>query len=134
MMMKIDGACHCGAVTFTAEVDPSRVVVCHCSDCQVLSGAPFRAIVAADIAGFALQGATKRYVKQAQSGTRRAQVFCPECGTPLYGAAAENPTQVVIRVGCIAQRAQLRPSRQIWLHSAQPWIGELVGVPGEIQQ
>jgi len=133
-MMKINGACHCGAVRFTAEVDPARVVVCHCSDCQVLSGAPFRAIVAADIASFALQGMTKRYVKQAQSGNRRAQVFCPECGTPLYGAAAENPTQVVIRVGCVEQRAQLRPSRQIWQHSAQPWIAELAGVPGEVQQ
>lgn len=133
-LMKINGACHCGAVSFTAEVDPARVAVCHCSDCQVLSGAPLRAIVAADIAGFALQGRTQRYVKQAQSGNRRAQVFCPECGTPLYGAAAENPTQVVIRVGCIEQRALLRPSRQIWLHSAQPWIGELAGVPGDAQQ
>ena len=45
--MKIDGACHCGAVRFTAEIEPERVMVCHCTDCQVLSGAPFRAVVAA---------------------------------------------------------------------------------------
>ena len=43
MVMKVDGACHCGLISFTAEIEPSRVMVCHCSDCQVLSGAPFRA-------------------------------------------------------------------------------------------
>jgi hypothetical protein len=68
--MHIDGACHCGSVTFTAEIDPSRVMVCHCTDCQVLSGSPFRAIVAASIERFAVNGLTKSYVKTAQSGRR----------------------------------------------------------------
>ena len=38
--MRIDGACHCRAVSFTAEVDPGRVMVCPCTSCHVLSGAP----------------------------------------------------------------------------------------------
>ena len=40
--MKVDGACHCGRITFEAEIDPERVRICHCSDCQVLSGSAFR--------------------------------------------------------------------------------------------
>jgi hypothetical protein len=40
--MKIDGSCHCGRVTFTADVNPNKVNLCHC-DCQALSGTPFRA-------------------------------------------------------------------------------------------
>ena len=52
--MQIDGSCHCGLISFTAEVDPSRVVVCHCSDCQVLSGSSFRIIVPAPIRSFVL--------------------------------------------------------------------------------
>ena len=60
--MHIDGACHCGAVSFTAEVDPGRVMVCHCTDCQVLSGAPFRAVVAAPYESLAVTGTTKRYI------------------------------------------------------------------------
>jgi len=132
--MHIDGACHCGSVTFTAEIDPSRVMVCHCTDCQVLSGSPFRAIVAASIERFAVNGLTKSYVKTAQSGNRRAQVFCPECGTPLYATAPENATSVVIRLGCVAQRAQLRPAAQVWQHSALPWLSELPAVPGSPEQ
>jgi hypothetical protein len=132
--MKIDGACHCGAVSFTASVDPDRVMVCHCADCQVLSGAPFRAVVAAPYETLAVEGATKSYVKVAQSGNRRAQVFCPECATPLWATAPENPTSVIIRLGCVEQRAQLKPSTQIWQHSSLPWLAELASVPGSPQQ
>jgi hypothetical protein len=132
--MQIDGACHCGAVSFTAEIDPSRVVVCHCTDCQVMSGSAFRIVVHAPFDGFAVQGPTKRYVKVADSGNRRVQVFCPECGTPLYAVAPENPTSVSIRLGCVKQRAQLQPAAQIWQHSALPWLSELPVVPGSARQ
>ena len=132
--MKIDGACHCGLISFSANIDPSRVMACHCSDCQVLSGAPFRAAVAAPIETFALRGQPKCYIKIAQSGNRRAQYFCPECGTPLYAAAPENPTYVLIRLGCVAQRAQLKPAVQLWQHSALPWLPELPSIPGSPEQ
>jgi hypothetical protein len=36
---------------------------------------------------------------------------------------------VVIRLGCVAQRAQLRPSLQVWQHSALPWVTELASIP-----
>ncbi|MFE1571533.1 GFA family protein [Comamonas odontotermitis] len=127
--MHIHGSCHCGAIRFTADIDPERVTLCHCSDCQALSGAPMRAIVRAPIDQFQLQGNPKAYVKTAQSGQRRAQVFCPECGTPLYGSEAVNPQYVVIRLGCVAERAGLPPRKQIWTRSAMPWIHDLENVP-----
>ncbi len=40
--MKIDGSCHCGKITLTAEVNPSTAMVCHCTDCQILGGGPCR--------------------------------------------------------------------------------------------
>jgi hypothetical protein len=132
--MQIHGACHCGSISFTAEIDPARVMVCHCTDCQVLSGAPLRAIAISPIDKFHLKGTPKSYVKVAQSGNRRAQVFCPECGTPLYATAPENPTSVVIRLGCVAERTQLTPAAQVWQHSALPWLSHLSAVPGSPEQ
>lgn len=132
--MHINGSCHCGAIGFSAEIDPARVMVCHCADCQIMSGSPFRAVVAVPIGQFSLRGTPKNYVKVAQSGNRRAQAFCPECGTPLYATAPENPTSVVIRLGCVEQRAQLRPAVQIWQHSAMPWLADLADVPGTAEQ
>jgi hypothetical protein len=128
--MQIEGACHCGRISFTAQIDPARVMVCHCSDCQVMSGSPFRAVVPAPIETFVLRGEPKRYIKTADSGNKRVQAFCPDCGTPLFATAPENATQVVIRTGCLKQRAMLVPKAQIWQHSALPWIGAVHALPG----
>ena len=90
----------------------------------------FRAVVAAPIGSFVLRGQPKSYIKVAQSGNRRAQAFCPECGTPLYATAPENATSVTIRLGCVKQRARLKPAVQIWQHSAMPWLSDLPSIPG----
>ena len=120
--MRVEGQCHCGEISFSAEIDPDQVTLCHCTDCQVLSGSPFREVAVAPIESFVLRGSPKSYVKVAASGNRRAQMFCPTCGTPLYGTAPENPTSVTLRLGCVKQRADLRPSKQVWQQSALPWV------------
>ena len=117
--MRIDGQCHCGNIANAAAVDPDTVGICHCTDCQTLSGSPYRAAVAAPAADFVLLRGTPRiYIKTADSGTKRAQAFCPDCGTPIYAAAPHDPPTYSLRIGAIRQRAALRPQRQIWCDSA----------------
>jgi hypothetical protein len=129
--MKVDGACHCGQITYTAEVDPETVVLCHCTDCQRLSGTAFRSVVPAPAAGFKLlTGQPKLYMKTAESGNKRIQAFCPECGTSVYSAAAENTPAYSLRLGALRQRAQLTPKTQIWCRSALTWVMDL----GSIKQ
>jgi len=40
--MHIDGQCHCGRITFEADIDPDEVSICHCTGCQSLTGSPYR--------------------------------------------------------------------------------------------
>jgi hypothetical protein len=128
--MKIDGSCHCGAITYQAEIDPEGVRLCHCADCQTLSGSAFRVVVSAVDGSFQLlSGQPKLYVKTAESGTKRAQAFCPDCGTQIYATSADDgPKSYGLRVGTIRQRAQLRPSTQYWCRSAQPWLTDLQSI------
>lgn len=132
--MQIEGSCHCGRITFTAEVDPSRVVVCHCSDCQILSGSPFRVIVPAPMQSFVVHGEPRCYIKVADSGNRRIQAFCPECATPIFGAPAEDAEYVTVRIGCVKQRAALAPHAQIWTRSSLPWLRNIPDLPACEQQ
>ena len=127
--MHIDGACHCGNIAFEAEVDPEAVRLCHCTDCQTTSGSLFRAnIVAAGETFRLVRGHPQIYIKTADSGAKRAQAFCPDCGTGLYSAAPVDPASYVVRVGVIAQRAMFRPRLQIWCRSALPWTADVLGV------
>ena len=45
--LEVDGSCHCGQITYSARVDPSSVSICHCTDCQALTGSAFRVTVSA---------------------------------------------------------------------------------------
>jgi len=123
--MKIAGGCHCGAITYEAEIDAKMVVICHCTDCQTLSGSAFRVVVPAKREGFKLTGEPKIYVKTGESGRKRTQAFCSNCGTPMYSADVTNPQVFNIRVGTIRQRADLQPKVQIWCRSALSWTMNL---------
>jgi hypothetical protein len=128
--VKIDGSCHCGHISFEAEVDPATVVICHCTDCQTLSGSAFRTVVPTKGESFVLlSGEPKIYVKVSESGNRREQAFCPDCGTPIYSAPPGNVAKVVsLRVGTIHQRDRLPPTDQYWFRSVQKWLQNLSAI------
>lgn len=128
--MKVDGACHCGAIAFEADIDPDKVRICHCTDCQKLSGAPFRVVAPCPEQQFnLLKGEPKIYVKTAESGRRRQQAFCSHCGSSIYATSDEpaGTRSFGLRIGILSQREQLAPKRQFWLRSALPWLPFLPG-------
>jgi hypothetical protein len=131
--MHITGQCHCGAISFTAEADPERVLVCHCADCQVFSGAPFRAVLPVPVDAVKVRGNPKQYVKVAASGNRRVQAFCGDCGTQLYATEAESATVLNLRLGCVNERAALPPKLQVWANSGMPWVHSLDDVPAHLR-
>ena len=128
--MKIDGACLCGAIRYSAEIDPDKVIVCHCTDCQIGSGGAFRWGTVIARAQFVLEaGAPKFYRKIAESGRARSLAFCGDCGTSLYGTQADDPQSYSLRLSTARQAAQLKPMAQIWDRSRVAWLGEVDQLP-----
>jgi hypothetical protein len=127
--MKIEGGCHCGAISFEAEVDTQKVAICHCTDCQQISGAPYRASVPALAEKLTLRGSPKHYVKTADSGNKRLHGFCGDCGSAIYATSPDDRRVFNLRVGAIKERAQLVPKMQAWCGSAMPWVNDLVAIP-----
>jgi hypothetical protein len=130
--MHVNGQCHCGRVTFEADIDPQAVSICHCTDCQILTGSPFRVTVLCSGNQIRTTGqAPKIYAKAGDNGRVRYQHFCSDCGSPLFTSGeGEQTDNWGIRWGSIRQRALLKPVRQIWCRSAVPWLGEVAGLPG----
>ncbi len=134
--MKVNGQCYCGNIQYEAEVDPERVVICHCTDCQQLSGSAFRTVAFTREDAFESKGgAIKEFIKTAASGNRRAQGFCGECGSAIYATSVgEGPKTYGLRVGTLAQRRQLKPRRQVWQSSALDWVGTIEDLPAVDKQ
>ena len=127
--MKIDGHCHCGEIAFEADVDPGGLTICHCTDCQMLTGSAFRSNIRVASDQFKLvRGEPRGYIKTAESGNRRRHAFCGTCGTPIYATAVEKPSSYSLRLGTITQRAAFTPKRQIWRQSALPWVDTIGAV------
>jgi hypothetical protein len=131
MIMKIDGRCHCGYVTFEAEADPETTTICNCTDCQTMSGAPLRAVIITRPGTFVLlSGKPTEYRKTADSGNIRVQAFCPRCGTALYATSVDDgPKAYNVRLGSVRQRNELPPRRQIFVRSQPGWVNDLSSIP-----
>jgi hypothetical protein len=125
--MKIDGACHCGYIAYEVEADPAKAMICHCTNCQTLSGSAFRTVLPTQVGSFkSRSGELKIYIKTGESGTARPQSFYPNCGTPIYSTiVGEDPKVYVLRLGTVRQRDQFTPKLQLWSRSAQPWVNDI---------
>jgi hypothetical protein len=125
--VKIDGGCHCGYITYEGEADPETATICHCADCQTLSGSAFRTAVPVKSDVFRIvTGEPAIYVKTAESGNKRQQAFCPRCGSPIFSAPpGDGPKNYMIRLGTVRQRDRFAPKVQIWMRSRQRWLDHL---------
>lgn len=123
--MKVEGGCHCGVIKVEADVDPEKVSICHCTDCQTGTGSAFRVSVPVPGDQFKMTGTPTAYVKTtADSGNPRVQAFCPKCGSPIYSTTPGEGKQAayMLRVGILKQRDVLVPKRQNWFRSARSWV------------
>ena len=93
---------------------------------ETLSGSAFRVVAYTREDAFKLlSGELKIYVKTSESGNRRPQSFCPECGTPIHATSVGVGSKVyAIRLGTARQRDQITPNVQVWSRSAQPWVSD----------
>ena len=126
--MKINGSCQCGKITFRAEANPGSVHLCHCTECQAISGSPFRWSVTVSENDYELlSGTPKIFVKKiSNEGIESHQVFCPDCASPLYVTSNKaGPRNFHVRLGTVEERAQFVPRKQYWHEESQLWIYNL---------
>jgi hypothetical protein len=127
--MKVDGSCHCGAVTYDAEINPDQVVICHCTDCQTFSSAPYRvSVFGVPSESIQIEGSPKTYIKTGGSGRKVLVAFCGDCGTALYSTKSDTDAPLNLRIGAIKQRDELVPKMQGFCGSAMPWATNIDGI------
>ena len=119
--IKVNGTCHCSQIEIEAVVQKSEVRACHCTDCQKMSGAPLRAIAVAPADQIKIKGIPNEYIKIGDSGNKRIQAFCPECGTQLF-ATDMKKTLYNLRTGFLEQKNDLIPKTHVFTQSSMSWI------------
>ena len=121
-----EGGCHCGALRYKLTKLPLRTLICHCTDCQRISGSAFGISVVCVEAAFSLSGTPKHVARMLGSGATGIRWTCSSCGVWICGDAkpdlATNLTRRIVRGGTFDSTSWIKPDMHVWTRSAQPWI------------
>jgi len=97
-MPEYKGACHCGAVEWTAEVDEVHIP-CHCYACKYVSGGEYtlNQIIPKDNLKIT-KGELKTYTYKGDSGNDTVCYFCGTCtANPYHHQKVLGPDKIVVR-------------------------------------
>jgi hypothetical protein len=113
------GGCLCGAARYRSEADPVRVVICHCSICRRVSGAPMLCFVHFPVGAFTwVAGGPTRY----RSSANAERGFCPRCGSTLTMHEPVIADRVQVALGSLDNPELIKPDDHVWTGQQLPWL------------
>ncbi len=119
---KFSGGCACGAIRYTCTAAPRYMGNCHCRDCQHATGSAYFPAVLVRNADFTLEkGEPSWYESVSDRGSLMRRGFCSTCGSPLFLQNDANETVTVLFAGSLDDPSWYKPSRDIFVKSAQSW-------------
>jgi len=121
-MAQIAGGCLCGKVRYSADAEPAFVGVCHCRNCQKVSGSAFALVVGVPQPALSVQGDLTTFADKGDSGNTLFRRFCPVCGSTVMEQAEVMPGLVMVAVGTLDDPSWVKPTMEIYCDSAQPWV------------
>lgn len=90
--MTLTGGCHCGALRYRVNGNPTTAALCHCIDCRRIAGAPMVAWMMVREEQLTVTAGTPR---EYASSTDARRFFCSTCGTQLFYRNAVNLPGIV---------------------------------------
>lgn len=119
---KFSGGCACGAIRYTCTAAPrymgvplSRLPACH-GQCLLPGRAGAQRRFHARE-----RGESSWYESVSDRGSLMRRGFCSTCGSPLFLQNDANETVTVLFAGSLDDPSWYKPSRDIFVKSAQPW-------------
>ena len=119
----VTGTCQCGNVHYRITEPFLFQAVCHCRDCQKLSGTSFSISAFVKASTFELlQGELKSWRRSSDSGGLVDCFFCPTCGNRIYHQDPEKPGLLRLKPGTLDDTSVIAPQAHVWVSRKQAWV------------
>ena len=115
----------CGAVHWSAPGPTTRNLVCHCTDCQRATSAPFTGFVGLEVETVTWSGEVNHY----ESSENTWRGFCPTCGTRLYFRSRKWPSEIHIHAATPVDGSVYEPTAEVVCRSCANWLDRLGTIP-----
>lgn len=117
----ISGSCLCGLVHFEVDFQPERFYLCHCQQCQQLTGSAFAANIFTKpnniewLLGY-------EYISHYQHPTREfSKAFCSKCGSALP-FVNKSGKALIIPAGSLSKALTDIPDANIFVSEKVKWL------------
>jgi hypothetical protein len=110
------GGCRCGAVRYEVRGNPTKVGLCHCTECRRETGSAFLAYADWPREMFTVAGEFVAY---------EGRSFCPTCGSRLFHLD-EDEAEICIGSLDIAPTS-LGPVQEGWTIRREHWLPPVEG-------
>lgn len=119
----VEGGCACGTVRYRLLEDPLELHVCHCTDCQTVSGSAFIMCMAVHTRSLELvQGDLVTVSFKSPDGLAKSERHCPDCSCRVWCEIEDLADVLALQAGTLDDTSWIEPIAHIWTSSAQPWI------------
>jgi hypothetical protein len=115
------GKCLCGACSYEIDGDPIVIAICHCTDCQRLSGAGHSTGAMYAESGIRIFGQPATYAMQSEAGNAVTRLFCGTCGSPLFGKNTGMPGVMTVTMGTLDTSDGMLPQVEIFTRTRRDW-------------
>jgi len=115
------GLCQCGAVHVIETGQATWSGVCHCTQCQKMSGSAFMAFVSFHVRGLMWGSVEPARFKSSDLAER---LFCSTCGTAV-GMQYLGDDVVSLCWGFLTEDARQDPSVQLFAEEKTPWANSI---------
>ena len=123
--MDLEGGCLCGAVRYRYSGRILRHAVCHCRDCQRVTGSVFHCGVVVEKKGFAVtRGRLRVHRAIGESGRWIDRSLCADCGSHILNELElRGPEFAVIKTGSLDNPSLVPPPDfEIFVKTRMPWV------------
>jgi hypothetical protein len=122
------GQCLCGKVRFEVDGDLGETRLCYCELCRRANGSAFSANVRVPTEQYRLL-IGREDIREYESSPGAFRAFCSYCGSPVYARVVNDPANIRVRLGTLAQDAQAQVVAHVWVRSKPAWYSIVDDLP-----
>ena len=116
-MSVFSGKCLCGLVSYNCDSEPNAIFNCHCHDCRRATGSVFGTNLFVPENKLEIAGTLSSYTHISDSGSKMTKLFCPNCGSLLFGKNSAKPNVISVRAGTVEQDEVIKPRINVFMSS-----------------
>jgi hypothetical protein len=120
MPTKLEGGCFCRAATYTVEDNFTKLIVCHCVQCQQITGTSHASNLLTDVDNIIWLSGSDQLIRYDDPDRDFTKVFCSKCGSGLP-FVNKSHTHLIVPAGSLKQAPSFKTRVDLFSSEQPSW-------------